>query len=782
MVPIPSDEDEWYRNSSTNRSKVESSVYNSQSLILSTDRDYVDVVLRRVTALVEHMETMRQAPDLSDERSQLMSLTARAQSIGIDEAARQTLYNELIALRRQVAFKNPLLDFKDILLVEHDIYTNGSHGTGSHMCDQYYGYNGRKGGGLFLLRDAFTEDAFPDACLLSPIVQNGRLQGDRLLGGSYLSPDLSYDGQTLVFAWAEGVSRVAESGKYQQWNQNTCYHIFKMNIDGSELTQLTDGAYDDFDPVWLPNGRIAFISTRRGGYGRCHGRPVPTYTLHSMNADGSDLITLSWHETNEWHPSVDDNTGMLLYSRWDYLDREDCVAHHLWSCFPDGRDPRARHGNYPLPYTRLSGTGYYSASVDGRKLRPMAELNCRAIPNSQKVVATAIAHHGQSYGSLVILDTRIEDDSQMSQVRRLTPDYPFPEAEYVSGELSTHVYGTAYPLSEHFFLCAYNKSIILLDAFGNREVLHESLSGLRCLDPIPLRTRTAPVLPTFTAQGDNASDAVAKLSIMDVYNSDFPLPEGVEIKEMRIVQVFPKSTPNKDEPRSGYGDESLCRMSLGTVPVEADGSVYCYAPVGKEVYFQLLDANGMAVHSMKSGAYIHPGEHLSCLGCHEDKWQQAYSSTPPVAISRTPSTIEPEMGIVEPMNFHRLIKPILERNCASCHQREGEGPDMSYDSLKDYAWFLHGTAGTGLWGHEYAGSRTIPGKMGAHISRLYTGGYLDEGHHGVSLTTEEKRMITLWLDLNSNEYGALHSLTAQENGELVWPLHDVDTDDPIGTD
>ena len=37
---------------------------------------------------------------------------------------------------------------------------------------------------------------------------------------------------------------------------------------------------------------------------------------------------------------------------------------------------------------------------------------------------------------------------------------------------------------------------------------------------------------------------------------------------------------------------------LGVVPVEKDGSVHFKAPVGKAIYFQLLDPNGMAVQSI----------------------------------------------------------------------------------------------------------------------------------------------------------------------------------------
>ena len=63
------------------------------------------------------------------------------------------------------------------------------------------------------------------------------------------------------------------------WAEGRCYHLFRVNRDGSGLTQLTDGTWNDFDPCWLPNGRIAFISERRGGYLRC-GRVCPTYTVY----------------------------------------------------------------------------------------------------------------------------------------------------------------------------------------------------------------------------------------------------------------------------------------------------------------------------------------------------------------------------------------------------------------------------------------------------------------------------------------------------------------------
>ncbi len=59
--------------------------------------------------------------------------------------------------------------------------------------------------------------------------------------------------------------------------------------DGTELRQLTDGNWNDFDPCVLPNGRIAFVAERRGGFLRC-GRYCPTFTLFSMEPDGGDHL------------------------------------------------------------------------------------------------------------------------------------------------------------------------------------------------------------------------------------------------------------------------------------------------------------------------------------------------------------------------------------------------------------------------------------------------------------------------------------------------------------
>ncbi|MCP4454748.1 MAG: hypothetical protein GY809_25085, partial [Planctomycetes bacterium] len=364
-----------------------------------------------------------------------------------------------------------------------------------------------------------------------------------------------------------------------------------------------DGPTNDFDPCYLPGGRVLFISERRGGYLRC-GRHCPVYTMFSMAPDGSDIICMSFHETHEWHPSID-NDGMIVYTRWDYVDRDTNIAHHIWTSFPDGRDPRSLHGNYPLK----------------RESRPWMEMSIRAIPHSKKYVATAAAHHGHAFGSLVMIDQDRSDDRAMSQLTRLTPDVPFPESErHIKPIADCMAYATAWPLSEDDYLCVYdadakNHGIYLIDRFGNRELIYRD-ETIACLSPIPLRARAVPpVIPNKTTQTimAKAEGKVDKetIAIANVYNSDFKWPEHARVTALRIIQALPKTTPPPNDPRIGIANQTNARAILGSVPVESDGSAYFEAPVGKAIYFQALDKNGLAIQSMRSATYVHPGEQMT---------------------------------------------------------------------------------------------------------------------------------------------------------------------------
>ena len=735
-------------------------------------------LIERARALADRLRPTAEPDRLQGLVEELKRLEARlatpaASAAGAEPAGREICLQAHRLIRR-IAWTNPALNIDKLLFLKrHD--SVGQY----HMCDQYYGCNAKPGGGLYVLSDPFGSNPQLTNLLADSVVENGRLAGQKLDSGTFLSPEVSFDGETILFAYSEAKAWDKYRGKdAYEWQPEYCYHIFRCNADGTGLVQLTDGPWDDFDPCFLPNGRIAFISERRGGYLRC-GRHCPVYTLHSMTADGDDIIRLSYHETHEWHPSVS-NDGMIVYTRWDYVDRDTNVAHHIWTCYPDGRDPRSFHGNYPVR----------------RESRPWMEMSIRAIPASHKFVAVTGAHHGHAFGSLILIDPYAEDDSAMAQVTRLTPDVPFPEAEGGKQFIRRYqAYGTPWPLSEDDYLCVYdpqidNRAIYWLDRFGNKELIYRD-PAIACLSPIPLRPRSKPpVLPDQTIQTAAARQAAATagddrpatIALVNVYDSDFPWPPATRIDALRVIQLLPKTTPPPNQPRIGIANQTNARAVLGTVPVEEDGSAYFQAPAGKELYFQALDQRGMAVQSMRSGTYVHPGEQLTCQGCHERKRRAPRTPTrTPLALRRAPSPITPAADGSNPFNYARLVQPVLQRHCAGCHQEQGaidlggtiEGPYgwlRSYTNLAaKYGFYFHvsnGSIATGVHG----GSRTVPGQFGARASKLLE--YMDERHHGVTLPAEDRRRLTLWLDCNSEFYGSYENTEAQARGEVVWPSLD----------
>ena len=81
------------------------------------------------------------------------------------------------------------------------------------------------------------------------------------------------------------------------------YHIYEMNADGSELRQLTFGpGISDIDPIYLPDGRILFTSTREPKYCMCNRHIM--CNLFTMDADGANIQQIGHSTLFEGHPSL----------------------------------------------------------------------------------------------------------------------------------------------------------------------------------------------------------------------------------------------------------------------------------------------------------------------------------------------------------------------------------------------------------------------------------------------------------------------------------------------
>jgi hypothetical protein len=152
------------------------------------------------------------------------------------------------------------------------------------------------------------------------------------------APDVSYDGTQIVFA---GLPAPAAGKTYDTLPKGApgAWRIYKINVDGTGLTQLTFSdlkinntqfnppgmsynnfkTYDDIDPIWLPDGRICFSTTRWPS--NAVYNVFRTTNLFVMNADGSAMHRITSEHNGAERPVVDPLTGQIVFSRWWFNNR-----------------------------------------------------------------------------------------------------------------------------------------------------------------------------------------------------------------------------------------------------------------------------------------------------------------------------------------------------------------------------------------------------------------------------------------------------------------------------
>ncbi len=730
---------------------------------------------RHALAVCERLEGELASGPATELSATRRALTLRLDRLPAGESARP-VFLEARRLQRQLALRNPLLHEFDTLL-----FTKRVPGSFNHMSDQYYGWWSKPGGGIYLLR-GFTTDAPVEQCLTASFKE----------AGSFLRPTLSYDGRKVLFAWCRHYPHLAaETNKLDKANvpADAFYHLFEMNLDGSGARQITHGKYDDFDGRYLPDGRIVFLSTRRGQalqvgrataarsvsqpdlpdcYVRCGGgpeRPVAVYTLHTINADGSDLCAISPFEMFEWTPEIA-HDGRILHSRWDYVDRDNMPYMGLWAINPDGSNPQAVFKNY----TRA----------------PHCVFEAKPIPGSHKVVFTASAHHAQTMGSLVLLDPSVGTEGP-PPMTRLTPEVCFPEIE--CWPLTS--YASPWPLSERCYLVAWGcegqrvpgpagwdrwhavgrpadgMALYFYDAATLSRDLLWADPAIACGDPIPVRPRQRP--PVIASQLAANAPAEGRFLLADIYQGLDGVARG-QVESLRLVAIPAKTHPTMNFPSLGLTRDDPGKCVLGTVPVEADGSAYFRAPAGVIVFFQALDARGVAVQTMRSATHLQPGQTLSCIGCHEHR-QRVPQVKPVLAAGRAPSNVLAGPEGSWPLRFDRLVQPVLDARCVSCHNPQATNavaakldltPAKAYETLVAFGK----PSLRDQVGDAYRRGFSVAGGGIAQKSALLAVLEAPQGHQGVQLDADARERLLTWLDTYAQRIGSFSDAQEQELGKL----------------
>lgn len=702
--------------------------------------------LRWARDLAARLARGARPPDLSDELGALAELERKLKSpvvSGASESGKdpaRELYGAIREVKRRIQFKNPVVDFTRLVLVDNP------YPAGREWQHQVRHRNGMMAvpGGRLLVLDG-----------LDPGGRVRKLAPDR--PGSFWRPDLSFDAKRVLFCMKR--------------HDEAAFHLYEINLDGTGLRQITDGPYDDLDPIYLPGGRVLFSTTRGNTYIRCMPYTY-SYILARCDSDGRNLYLVSTASEPEWLPTLL-NDGRVIFSRWDYIDKALWRIQSLWTSRQDGTHVETFWGNQSVWPDHLA--------------------EARPIPGSDRVMFTGLAHHNWFAGSIGILDPGKGRNFPLG-LTKVTADVAWPEcgtppmdpieaADYhTAGKFDA--YQTPYPLSEEDFLVSARRDgkfrLYLMDVHGNRELIYEGAHHVWHAMPVKPRL-PPPAHSDLVAWPGTGKDRHAPESGV-YYNAN--VTRGVpdlppdKVKFLRVLQMDHKtySLWGRDARFSGPAvsplqDDGVKRI-LGTVPVAADGSVYFRVPAGVVLYFQLLDEHQRALQTMRSSTGLLPGERRSCVGCHEQHTTAPVNAAG-LALRHEPRDLTPPPWGAASVGYERLVQPVLDRHCGKCHSGDGAGRaklDLTLRPgngvFKEPYLTLVGPIGFGL-----NKASSPPGLAGAlmcenfeqsdpasyatlrpmrHLS--YTSPLIDlclgGKHHGVRLDQRDLQTLIGWVDAN----------------------------------
>jgi len=613
--------------------------------------------------------------------------------------------------------------------------------------------------------------------------------------------DLSYDGREIVFAMRRGgliasrpVNHIEDISRSPDEASN--YQVFRINIDGSGLTQVTHGVQNNLDPCWLPDGGVAFISDRKPAYAYCY--VVTSPVLYRMGRDGGKQVRLSANYLMDFTPSVLSD-GRIIYTRWEYVDRAACPIQSLWTMNPNG--------------TGLAG--YYG----NRVVSPGTFMDAQPIPGTDCVVATATNHNGPCRGAIVAIDPSKGANSREA-VRNLTPEIAIYPHSGVWGNGMRGPYEKPFAIDEHRLLVSKNGALQIRDFQANAATLLEPRDGMGFYCAQPIRKQPPPpVLVTDVGselpQDGSVSGGWATLFMRDVYNGLEPQVRRGEIKQVAVVQEIEKSThsPQNNKNPHGGGMRNIAvfgyqfplvscgatyapKKVWGTAEVAPDGSACFKVPSEVPIYFLALDAEGRAVQRMRSFTHLMPGEVQGCVGCHADRNLAMAGAGQPPAATATPQELRKPAWGVKGFSYAEVVQGVLDRNCVSCHNERsrpgnvdltGDMTDffnVSYDVLcrtgtqAQDKWMQHNSPcgpehddvrGMSpyvewIWTINGAGANVLeiaPRRWGSPASKLAeiirTGHPDKDGKRRVNVPDEDRRRVYLWIDLNVPYYGTSSS-------------------------
>ncbi len=570
-------------------------------------------------------------------------------------------------------------------------------------------------------------------------------------GSSIADLRLHWDGDKVLFTQSR-----PEDSRWNVWEYDYA--------DGSvtEVIKNEEPDLDFFDAIYLPSGKILVNSSIGYNGVPCVNGTDGVSNMMIYNTEDQNLRQITFDQDANWNPVVMNN-GRVMYTRWEYTDLTHYYSRIVMHMNPDGTENKALYG---------SGGMF-----------PNSTFDIQPLPNESSAFLGVISgHHGvPRSGRLIIFDPLKARKGVEAMVQEI-PYKDRPVVEVIKDRLVDNVWPQFVKptvVNENYFLVAAKMSknalwgIYLVDRFDNVTCIMQS-EDQGYISPILVRKSNVP--PAIPERVDLTSKE-ATFFIQDLYEGEGlrGIPRGT-VKELRIYsyEYAYIDTPS-DHQWQGIQAGWDIKRTLGTVPVEEDGSVIFTAPANTPISIQPIDADGVAVQWMRSWVVGQPGEIVSCIGCHEDQNQIPIPKRVMASEkSATPLTL-PEGGI-RSYTFDLEVQPILDRACVACHNGNGKAFDLKAGEVDQFGFgpsYLKLHPFVRRQGGEGDMAVLTPYEYNANTSELVR--MLKKGHYNVELTDAEWRKLYQWIDYNAPYKGNFDNKPTEKMKMMPYNLNPLAT-------
>ncbi len=495
---------------------------------------------------------------------------------------------------------------------------------------------------------------------LSPISPDGKVTAITNYTGARISdPTVSYDGTKILFSMRPpgGSAR----------------NIYEINVDGTELRQVTSGGGDDFDPLYLPDGCVMFTSNRDGEMDEYNHSPAEH--LYRCDMDGENIERVSFNQSDDFDPTVLPS-GQIVYTRWEHFGNFNRFP--LFVTNPDGTGTFHKYGPHnrnffhaqPTPDGRLIAIESTRINMDAG---PIAVLKLEGGPADPAV--------GDNHWD--VLTTQVNNDGAPWAYGAFK--YPFP--------LEGNKYVASYTLPS----ATEDEVDYGLYTF----TLKETGAGT---EEDPARIEIVDLTFLYNDPEWNEYDACIAAPRDKEPVIEYSVDKSVDFGIFMAQDIFNRGTSDGQErPQKGVdvidkiaviaarptmrgemnnisANEFEKRALLGFAPVQEDGSFRIKVPADMPVSFATLDDLERGFVVKRTWIYTRPGEEFDkCTGCHEDRGTSGeFISNPnPLAKNMEPTDLNIRIEDATVINYENDIGPIVQAKCQGCHL-----PTITYrDSL-----------------------------------------------------------------------------------------------------